>query len=164
MTTTPKPDVRELLRLVRNALAFALIAEASTMDLPDDHPYWTLPDDLRLDLHWERGPQRFVTRGEIARRLRGEHGWAVHFPDDGAPTMGPPDPSDMYEVRPPATPKVTHTPAREVAKRLIDGERVVVHEWGEVTAWRCQGDELGLGGNIAFALDSTVPVIEDGDR
>lgn len=168
MTATPKPYPPMV------GYANAVRAEAPTMALPADHPYWEIPDELRRGIHYDRDLERFTVRGDIARRLRHDHGWTAHMLLSGSAVI-PSHGNGHYEVRPPQRPKVTQVPAREVAKRLIDGERVVVESFGgrslDVAEWAMvdEGrDELRmwLSGDqeidcYAYSWDSTVPVIED---
>lgn len=179
MTATPKPDVASVMHLheflgpIREAMGgepehpvlAALLAEAPTMDLPEDHPYWEVPDELRRGMHWDRDLERFTARGDVARRLRDDCGWAAHGCYSGASRD---DLNDrlVYEVRPPQRPKVTQVPAREVAKRLIDGERLAVHnlgmtEWWTVSQVAVTFTVSGSSQPHTYPWDSTVPVIED---
>lgn len=168
MTATPKPETYPAPGEGQDFAA--LLAEAPTMDLPADHPYWDLPDDLRRGITYDQDIPGFQARGDVVDRLLADHGWRSTGADLGVPVGA--QGGYYFPVAPSHQPKVINVPAREVAKRLIDRERVVVEGVGEVVVWSKGGsggdtDYLTLHSNDGswadrtIPLDSTVPVIED---
>ena len=183
MTTTPKPDVEiddgdhgvvagDYVTNEQDPEVLALHAEAPTMALPADHPYWSVPDELRHcgRLVWDGDLERFTARGDIARRLRDEHEWTMPSPISAHIARSDSVARFVYEVRPPRRPKVTQVPAREVAKRLIDGTETQIGEpTGPVTITDFTATAPSLivfagATGFHFPWDSTVPVVEDGDQ